>query len=167
MNERDWEPAEVVRPMGNALPDVIARQGKFFYIKRGGVRLRIMLAKTTITDPKGSIIFCPGRTEFIEKYFESIEDLLARGFHVLIMDPRGQGLSDRLLDDRLKSYVENFQDYADDLSYAADLTGSGGVSLVEGSAALNTSAPVLAERIDPVRTRRHWRTRISACPAPN
>jgi len=79
-----------------------------------------MLAKTTITDPRGSIIFCPGRTEFIEKYFESIEDLLARGFHVLIMDPRGQGLSERLLDDRLKSYVENFQDYADDLSYAAE-----------------------------------------------
>ncbi len=120
MQKQDLEPAEVVRPMGVALPDVIAKQSRFYYINRSGVRLRVMLAQTSQDDPRGSIIFCPGRTEFIEKYFETIEDFLARGFHVLIMDPRGQGLSDRLLDDRLKSYVENFQDYADDLAFVAE-----------------------------------------------
>ena len=38
-----------------------------------------------------------------------------------MMDPRGQGLSGRLLDDRLKSYVETFQDYADDLGWICDM----------------------------------------------
>ena len=35
-----------------------------------------------------------GRTEFIEKYFEVIGELLGRGFSVLVHDWRGQGLSD-------------------------------------------------------------------------
>ena len=35
---------------------------------------------------------------------------------MLVLDPRGQGLSQRLVDDPLKSYVADFQDYADDLA---------------------------------------------------
>ena len=84
------------------------------------MRLRVMLIENPDSDPRGSIIFCPGRTEFIEKYFETIEDFADRGFTVLIMDPRGQGLSDRLLPDPLKSYVKYFQDYADDLAFVRD-----------------------------------------------
>jgi len=85
-----------------------------------------MLAKTKAKDPRGSIVFCPGRTEFIEKYFEATEDLLSRGFNVLVLDHRGQGLSDRELEDPLKCYVKSFQDYADDFAkvietFAADL----------------------------------------------
>jgi lysophospholipase len=41
------------------------------------------------------------------------------GFNVLMVDPRGQGLSDRILEDRLKSYISDFQVYADDLAFAA------------------------------------------------
>ncbi len=117
---REYEQAEIVRPMGQPLPEVIAQKAQFFYIHRDGVRLRVMLAKTGNDDPRGSILFCPGRTEFIEKYYEVVEDFMNRGFNVLVIDPRGQGLSDRLLEDRLKSYVGNFQDYADDLAFAAD-----------------------------------------------
>lgn len=106
--------------MGLPLPDTISNQANFYYLDHDGVRLRVMLAKSSVDDPRGSIIFCPGRTEFIEKYFETVEDFLSRGFHVLILDPRGQGLSDRLLDDPLKSYVQDFQDYADDLAFAAN-----------------------------------------------
>ena len=124
--QKQLETAPVVRPWDGPIPDVINAQASFYYVHHEGVRLRVMLAKTTAEDPRGSIIFCPGRTEFIEKYFETVEDFLGRGFNVLILDPRGQGLSDRLLEDRLLCYVRSFQDYADDFafvteSFAADL----------------------------------------------
>ena len=40
-----------------------------------------------------TIIVAPGFAEFIEKYFEVIDDLRARRFNVAMMDWRGQGLS--------------------------------------------------------------------------
>ena len=40
---------------------------------------------------KGSVIILHGRTECIEKYFETITDLRERGFGVLTFDWRGQG----------------------------------------------------------------------------
>ena len=51
--------------------------------------------------PRGSVIVSPGRSEPIEKYYEVVSDLLARGFVVLVHDWRGQGLSVRALPDRL------------------------------------------------------------------
>jgi lysophospholipase len=57
----------------------------------------------------------PGRTEWIEKYFETVRDLRSRGFAVAILDWRGQGLSDRSLADRQKGYVGNFSEFDTDL----------------------------------------------------
>ena len=57
----------------------------------------------------------PGRTEWIEKYFETVRDLRNRGFAVAILDWRGQGLSDRALGDRLKGYVGSFSEFDIDL----------------------------------------------------
>ena len=56
----------------------------------------------------------PGRTEAIEKYFEVVTDLQARGFVVLVHDWRGQGLSHRMLPDRLKGHAEGIQPFLDD-----------------------------------------------------
>ena len=64
---------------------------------------------------KGTVVLMQGRTEFIEKYFECVRDLRARGFAVAAFDWRGQGLSDRALSDRRKGYVRNFSEYAVDL----------------------------------------------------
>lgn len=64
---------------------------------------------------KGTVVILQGRAEFIEKYFETVRDLRARGFAVATFDWRGQGLSDRALDDRRKGYVRNFAQYAMDL----------------------------------------------------
>jgi len=64
---------------------------------------------------KGTVVLLQGRAEFIEKYFECVRDLRARGFAVATFDWRGQGLSDRVLSDRRKGYVRNFADYAIDL----------------------------------------------------
>jgi len=64
---------------------------------------------------KGTVVLLQGRAEFIEKYFETVRDLRARGFAVATFDWRGQGLSDRKLADRHKGYVRNFSEYATDL----------------------------------------------------
>jgi len=116
----NFEEAEIVQPGGRPLPAALEPRLKTYFIEKGGVRLRVMLATAVTDNPRGSIIFSPGRTEFIEKYFETTADLIQKGFNVLMVDPRGQGLSDRVLEDRLKSYIENFQVYADDLAFAVE-----------------------------------------------
>ncbi|MEO1066473.1 MAG: alpha/beta hydrolase [Pseudomonadota bacterium] len=87
---------------------------------RDKIRLRYAIwaptdARSKIDGPKGTVCLFQGRTEFIEKYFEVIEDLRGRGFTVATMDWRGQGLSDRLLKDRLKGHVRSFRHYHRDL----------------------------------------------------
>jgi lysophospholipase len=64
---------------------------------------------------RGTVCVFPGRTEWIEKYFETVRDLRSRGFAVAIIDWRGQGLSQRALDDRLKGYVGSFSEFDIDL----------------------------------------------------
>ena len=116
----NFEEAEIVLPGGRPVPAALEPRLKTYFIDNNGVRLRVMLATAVADNPRGSIIFSPGRTEFIEKYFETTADLIQRGFNVLIVDPRGQGLSQRMLDDRLKSYIKSFQVYADDLAFAVE-----------------------------------------------
>jgi lysophospholipase len=65
---------------------------------------------------KGTVCLFPGRAEFIEKYFETVRDLRARGFAVAMLDWRGQGLSERALSDPLRGYVRSFDDYGIDLA---------------------------------------------------
>jgi lysophospholipase len=65
---------------------------------------------------KGTVCLFPGRAEFIEKYFETVRDLRARGFAVAMLDWRGQGLSERALSDPLRGYVRSFDDYGVDLA---------------------------------------------------
>jgi lysophospholipase len=64
---------------------------------------------------KGTVCIFHGRAEFIEKYFECVRELQARGFAVATLDWRGQGLSTRALDAR-KGYVRSFDEYAVDLT---------------------------------------------------
>ncbi len=65
---------------------------------------------------KGTVCLFPGRAEFIEKYFETVRDLRARGFAVAMLDWRGQGGSQRLLRNPRKGYVRRFADYDIDLA---------------------------------------------------
>lgn len=77
----------------------------------GGRKLRACLAPAIAETPRGTCIVCPGRTEFIEKYFEVARDLQSRGFAVLIIDWPGQGLSQRLLDDPQKGHIDRFETF--------------------------------------------------------
>jgi lysophospholipase len=66
--------------------------------------------------PRGTVVVLTGRAEFIEKYFETIAELLARGFAVVALDWRGQGLSERQLRNRRKGHIDDFEVYERDLA---------------------------------------------------
>ena len=80
-----------------------------------GKKLRYAIVKAEARPLKGTVVIVPGRNEFIEKYFETIRDLSARGFGCAIYDLRGQGLSDRLLKNPHRGHVDDFNHYASDL----------------------------------------------------
>ena len=79
------------------------------------VRLRYGLFARQGERARGTVVLVHGRTEFIEKYFETITDFQKRGFAVATFDLRGQGGSDRLIGNRKLGYVEHFDDYWTDL----------------------------------------------------
>lgn len=95
------EPAPLVATALAPAPEGGA--GEWFH-GADGARLRAALfpAKGTV---RGSVVLSPGRTEPLDKYFEVIGELQARGFVVLAHDWRGQGLSARMLPDPLKGHA--------------------------------------------------------------
>jgi lysophospholipase len=68
---------------------------------------------------RGTVVICSGRAEFIEKYFETVADLLTRGLAVVAFDWRGQGLSGRELSHRSKGHIDDFSIYERDLDAIA------------------------------------------------
>lgn len=79
-----------------------------------GVRLRAAFWRPQ-GPARGTICLMQGRAEFIEKYGELVGDFTSRGFAVATFDFRGQGLSDRLTRNPLKSHVNDFSDYRVDV----------------------------------------------------
>ena len=79
------------------------------------IKLRYALFPKGPGAPKGTICLVHGRTEFIEKYFETIADFQSRGFAVATFDWRGQGGSQRLIPDTRLGHVHDFDDYWTDL----------------------------------------------------
>ncbi|MDX2307138.1 MAG: alpha/beta hydrolase [Hyphomicrobium sp.] len=84
-------------------------------IAQDGVALRVVRWEATRGPRRGTVCLFGGRAEFVEKYFEVVADLRRRGFAVATMDWRGQGGSDRLLDDPMKGHVTDFAAYEKDL----------------------------------------------------
>jgi len=63
-----------------------------------------------------AVIILPGKSESYIKYAELIYDLKSPGMSFFLMDHRGMGFSERLLEDSQdKVFVENFDDYTNDL----------------------------------------------------
>jgi len=86
-----------------------------YFKTKDNVRLRYGIWPKTAGTAKGTICLVHGRTEFIEKYFETIADFQSRGFQVATFDWRGQGGSDRLTSNPTLGYVDRFEDYWIDL----------------------------------------------------
>lgn len=82
------------------------------WLTSGGMRIRVAW---WVAGGKGTVLLLPGRTECIEKYGRAAGDLVARGFSVITIDWRGQGLADRALPDRMVGHVDDFAEYQQDL----------------------------------------------------
>ena len=113
MNAVDPQGPSLVNLPSNPIPEG-ARAGVFE--TQDKVRLRYALFAKTAGPHKGTVCLVQGRTEFIEKYFETIADFQRRGFNVATFDWRGQGGSDRMLRNPRLGFVERFDDYWRDLS---------------------------------------------------
>ncbi len=89
-----------------------------------GVKLRVAIWPGGVgekAEARATVLLLHGRTEFIEKYYPVVTELLARGFAVATMDWRGQGLSERPLGHPLKGHVDDFEDYQRDLDALLEL----------------------------------------------
>jgi lysophospholipase len=107
-----------VRVPGNDIPEGAEEH---WLEGRGGVKVRVLTAPSTHGPARGSVIIAPGRTEFIEKYFEVVRELQRRGFAVFCIDWRGQGLSGREVENPLKGHFASFDDPVNDLATALRL----------------------------------------------
>lgn len=105
-------PAQLYETSGNPVPPH-ATVGMFR--ARDGKMLRYARFAAEGRPLRGTVVLLPGRSESIEKYFETISDLSKRGFGVAIFDLRGQGGSDRLTRNPRLGFVTDFQDYVADI----------------------------------------------------
>ena len=85
-----------------------------------GITIRYHFWRTTHNHSIGTIILLGGRKEFLEKYIETASDLNQMGFAVYSFDWRGQGLSTRMLIDRTKGYIGDYNEYLTDLQQFFD-----------------------------------------------
>ncbi|PWC32606.1 alpha/beta hydrolase [Azospirillum sp. TSO35-2] len=84
-----------------------------------GVRLRVVV-RPVPGRVRGTALVLTGRAEFIEKYTETADALAARGFRVIAVDWRNQGLSDRPLANRQIHHITDFATLVDDLDALHD-----------------------------------------------
>ncbi|MFN0113815.1 MAG: alpha/beta fold hydrolase [Paracoccaceae bacterium] len=88
--------------------------GEAFWLKTAdGVRIRVGV---WAGGAGGTVLMFPGRTEYVEKYVHVAAAMRQRGFATVIVDWRGQGLSDRPLADRQVGHVERFGDFQNDVA---------------------------------------------------
>ncbi|MFO1150667.1 MAG: alpha/beta hydrolase [Alsobacter sp.] len=118
-------PAAGLRPafsVLSALPDnPVPAGGRSGVLRtRDGVALRYAVWEPA-RRARGTVLLLQGRADFIEKYFETAHELLARGYAVATFDWRGQGGSQRLLPDPHKGHVDDFAHYQRDLEAALGL----------------------------------------------
>lgn len=96
--------------------DGVNRQPEMRYFTTpDGIAVRWGAWACRAAKPAGTIVLLQGRAEFMEKYTETIQARLQDEYAVYSLDWRGQGLSGRMLNDRLKGHVESCRDYIDDL----------------------------------------------------
>ncbi len=88
----------------------------YWYDAPDGVRLRIghwpVPGRGKL---RGTVLLFPGRTEYIEKYGPAAMAFTARGYHVIAIDWRGQGLADRAHSDPLLGHVGDFAEFQMDV----------------------------------------------------
>lgn len=93
-----------------------APDGGHIVWRRAADGIRLRLGVWHAEKPRGTVFLFPGRTEYLEKYGRVISDLTTKGWSVISIDWRGQGLSDRLFDDGRLGHIADFSDYQQDVA---------------------------------------------------
>ena len=75
----------------------------------------VRYARVSTGGHRGVALLLHGRSDFIEKYAEVLEELAAQGFDAWTFDWRGQGRSTRLLGNPHKGHIDRFETYLADL----------------------------------------------------
>ncbi|WP_429022208.1 alpha/beta fold hydrolase [Aeromonas allosaccharophila] len=88
------------------------------YKGKDGVTIRYAALRQAKVDR--AILIVNGRVESYLKYQELAWDLWRQGYSLYLIDHRGQGMSDRMLDNPQKGYVDHFDDYVVDLKQFHD-----------------------------------------------
>lgn len=113
-----YEPSDDYRAQAAQynIPDMPDDWTASVFTVRDGTRLR--WGQTDVPDnARASVVIVPGYTATLSMYGEQIEWLRDRGYHVIAIDMRGQGLSQRHRNDQPeKLWVEDFSTYSDDLA---------------------------------------------------
>ena len=105
--------------MQTNLSKYMLEDGQIIFKKAGdGRNLRIAIWKTQIKRICGTIFFLGGHREFIEKYSDTFEFFIKRGFNVATLDWRGWGLSERPFPSRPKiQHISSTEEYQLDLEH--------------------------------------------------
>lgn len=112
-----WDaPAHFVELDVNPTPQA-AQMGVGMLRARDGEMLRnaVFMPDNMADNPRGTIVLMTGYSEFIEKYFETVSDLLALGYAVVMPEWRGHGLSDGRGADTSRLHLTDFDVYLRDL----------------------------------------------------
>lgn len=101
------------------LEDYKAPKGirSYYVTMDDGINLRICHWINETKNSNGTILLQQGHNEFIEKYFETIQEFIERNYSVIAFDWRGQGMSDRQINDIHKSYIKDYDRHDKDLRY--------------------------------------------------
>ena len=82
-----------------------------------GIKLRVCHWMNDSKNIKGTVLLQQGHNEFIEKYYETIQELLDRNYSIISFDWRGQGMSDHEIDDIHRAYIKDYERHDQDLKY--------------------------------------------------
>ncbi|MDI7860505.1 alpha/beta hydrolase [Rhizobiaceae bacterium n13] len=126
-----------------------------YFAGHAGRKLRYAVFRSHEPVARGTVVLVQGRNECIEKYYELVRELTARGLWVATYDLRGQGGSERLIKNPLPGYVRRFADYEQDLEIFLETVVLPDTRLPfflvahsTGALIALSAAPRLANRID-------------------
>ncbi len=99
------------------LDDYKAPKGikSYFVSMDDGIKIRVCHWLQKKEKSNGTILLQQGHNEFIEKYFETIQEFIDREYSVICFDWRGQGMSERIINDINKSFITDFKRHDKDL----------------------------------------------------
>ncbi|MDC0184355.1 alpha/beta hydrolase [Rhodobiaceae bacterium] len=92
----------------------------YFVQMDDGIKIRVCHWINNSKETKGTVLLQQGHNEFIEKYYETIQEFLNRNYCVIAFDWRGQGMSEHEIDDIHKAYIKDFKRHDRDLKYILD-----------------------------------------------